>query len=219
MPPQVSGRSVRIVPLTFYKVFSHWGSGRYEHIFATDEPFEVLNLLSYWSSTSIKQQPACDHIGSVLIPISVRRVGRMDGKTLDRTKHDPNSLIPASTFVVPTASTFLFSKSIDFLIRNYRDNRPLAQVNNLERYTHQDTLHGMEVPMAYTHAGDNMLSGGVRSYGDYQKFIFDIERCSCSDPPVFGPAFSYARFFAPPFRHYRDERDEWFRETMERRRA
>lgn len=173
MPPQVSGRSVRIVPLTFYKVFSHWGSGRYEHIFATDEPFEVLNLLSYWSSTSIKQQPTCDHIGSVLIPISVRRVGRMDGKTLDRTKHDPNSLIPANAFVVPTASTFLFSKNIDFLIRNYRDNRPLAQVNNLERYTHQDTLHGIEFPMSYTYAGDIMLSGGVRSYGDYQKFIFE----------------------------------------------
>ena len=43
----ISGRSIRVVPLTFYKVFSVWSGVRYEHTFVTDEPMSPTNLRTY----------------------------------------------------------------------------------------------------------------------------------------------------------------------------
>ena len=142
----VSGRSIRIVPLTFYKVFSHWGKYRYEHVFATDEPFDIIHLLSYWDATC--NDHFTDKMGSLLIPISVSKYG--------------------DSF----ARTFLFSKSINYLFHIYKTTVPLSLCPSLttllsDRYFVSDV--SLEVP---TFGQNLIVSGGVNSYGDFQKFMF-----------------------------------------------
>ena len=99
----ISGRSIRVVPLTFYKVFSVWSGVRYEHTFVTDEPMSPTNLMTYqrWDGKVVS-----DNGGNILFPISVKRI---------------------STY---GASTFLFSHCIDSLLSGYRDNMPMCNMMN-----------------------------------------------------------------------------------------
>ena len=98
----LSGRSIRVVPLFFYKFFSQWGKSFYEHIFATDEPFDTLTMTRFVDSTS--GQYSKSNMGSVLVPISMKRISEQG------------------------IQNFLFAKSIDFLIRNYQIGTPLSSI-------------------------------------------------------------------------------------------
>ena len=101
----ISGRSIRVVPLTFYKVFSRWGSNRYEHTFVTDEPFDTIYLSSY--QNGVTKEIERGHVSSVLYPISVKKI----------TPYH--------------VTTHLFSKSIDVLLQHYRIGQPLAGIQPL----------------------------------------------------------------------------------------
>ena len=137
----LSGRFIRIVPLTFYKFFSQWGQSFYEHIFATDEPFDPIALSQFMDSTT--GLCSTNKIGSVLVPISMKKIG-------------PNSV-----------ESFLFSKSINFLINYYQIGKPIAEIQFTD--INIDPHRSIEVPDSLT----GIHSGGVISYGDYRKIIFE----------------------------------------------
>ena len=101
----ISGRSIRVVPLTFYKVFSRWGANRYEHTFVTDEPFDSIYLTSYRSG--VTKQIEHNNMSSVLYPISVKKI----------TPYH--------------VSTHLFTKSCDVLLQYYRQGIPLSTIQPL----------------------------------------------------------------------------------------
>ena len=131
----ISGRSIRVVPLTFYKVFSRWGQNRYEHTFITDEPFDSVYLTSYRSG--VTKQIEHNNMSSVLYPISVKKI----------TPYH--------------VSTHLFTKSIDVLLRYYRNGEPLATIQPLL----EPSQNGMRLsPECWE---------GVSSFAEYQKFIFN----------------------------------------------
>ena len=139
----LSGRSARIVPLIFYKICSNWGSIRYEHIFATDEAFDTLSMSQFkrGEDGTYSKNP----IGPILYPISMKRI--LNWHT----------------------ETFLFAKSIDFLLNNYQLGKSLSLVP-FSGTSCIDLQKSIEVP---TGAGINALSRGVSSYGAYRKFIFE----------------------------------------------
>ena len=101
----LSGRSIRVVPLTFYKVFSQWGANRYEHTFVTDEPFDSVYLSSY--RNGVTKEIEHGNLSSVLFPIAVKKI----------TPHH--------------VSTHLFTRSIDVLLQYYRQGTPLASIQPL----------------------------------------------------------------------------------------
>ena len=90
----ISGRCILTVPLTFYKIFSSWGSMAFEHTFATDEEIDPTTLMKYIDPLTKKVVSG----GGVLVPISVKFTDLSHGYT----------------------STFLFSNSINFLLTQYR---------------------------------------------------------------------------------------------------
>lgn len=138
----LSGRSIRVVPLIFYKFFSQWGPSRYEHIFATDEPFDTIGMSQFVAGDT--GQYSKNPVGSILFPISMKRIG-------------PNS-----------TETFLFAKSINHLLSNYQIGLPLSDIpfTGLESIDLNKTI---EVP----YRGTNLISKGVVSYGGCKKHIFE----------------------------------------------
>ena len=136
----LSGRSIRIVPLIFYKFFSQWGHSRYEHIFATDEPFDPVSMSRFVDSSTGNFSHS--KIGSVLVPISMKKISN---KSIE---------------------TFLFAKSINFLLTSYQVDMPLSAIP-FSGPQHFNFDKSLEVPC------NGLLSGGVSSYGDYRKFLFE----------------------------------------------
>ena len=99
----ISGRTVKVLPLYFYKFFSTHGSESYQHIFASDTIIDPITLNK--AKNGFNLQP--DYYGGVFVPISVKR------------------------FDVYGNTTFLFARSINFLLKNYRRNIPLDEVDVL----------------------------------------------------------------------------------------
>ena len=137
----LSGRSIRIVPLIFYKFFSQWGDSCYEHIFATDEPFDPISMSRFMDSTTGDYSKAL--AGSMLVPISMKRIG----------KH--------------SVETFLFAKSINYLLSTYQIGTPLSSVPFCGPESF-DMNKGLEVVDE-----SGLFSGGVVSYGDFRKNMFE----------------------------------------------
>lgn len=137
---QLSGRSIRVVPLIFYKFFSQWGNSYYEHIFATDEPFDPISMSRF--RDALTGEYSKSRIGALLVPISMKRIG---GNSVE---------------------TFLFAKSINFLISNYQIGEALSNIpfDGIQSF---DMNKGIEVPDQ-----NGLFSGGVVSYGDYRKHLF-----------------------------------------------
>lgn len=88
---QISGRDIQSPPLTFYKVFSTFGNFRYEHVFATDELLDPIYLTNSRDAYTGVQSAT----PSLLVPISVKTISDIG------------------------CDTFLFTKNIDYLLRNY----------------------------------------------------------------------------------------------------
>lgn len=99
----ISGRAVRALPLYFYKFFSSYGNSCYQHIFATDT---ILDTARLSTCKNIFNSQISD-TGGTLVPISVKRLDT--GGT----------------------NTFLFTKCINFLLRNYHCGVPLDEVDVL----------------------------------------------------------------------------------------
>ncbi len=116
----LSGRSIRVVPLFFYKFFSQWGKSFYEHIFATDEPFDTVTLTRFVDSSTGDYSKS--RIGSVLVPISMKRISNTG------------------------VQNFLFAKSINFLICNYQIGLPLAEIP-FDGVSNFDSSKCIEIPV------------------------------------------------------------------------
>jgi len=99
----ISGRTIKVLPLYFYKIFSTHGNASYQHIFASDSIINPITLESSRNNFNLQK----DYYGGVLVPISVKR--------FDATR--PN--------------TFLFPRCINFLLQNYRQNIPIDEVDVL----------------------------------------------------------------------------------------
>ena len=99
----ISGRAIRVLPLYFYKFFSTYGTACYQHIFASDTIIDPVTLNK--AKHGFTQQT--DAYGGVFVPISVKR------------------------FDVDGNNTFLFCRSIDFLLTHYKEDVPLDEVDVL----------------------------------------------------------------------------------------
>ena len=99
----ISGRTIKVLPLYFYKFFSTHGNTYYQHIFASDTEIDPITLNKAKHVTN--QQ--IDYYGGTLVPISVKRLDR-DG-----------------------ARTFLFARCINFLLQHYRQGVPIDEVDVL----------------------------------------------------------------------------------------
>ena len=132
--PVISGRSIRVVPLTFYKVFSTWSGLRYEHIFATDEPTDPVSLFNYqdYNGAVVK-----DALGSILVPISVKQIS------------------------THSTSTYLFTCSINFLLKFYRANIPISTLPPVQPFPHD--INSITISPF----------GEVHSYPEYQLHVFE----------------------------------------------
>lgn len=139
----LSGRSVRVVPLIFYKFFSQWGQSFYEHIFATDEPFDPITLSRFVDASTGNYSKS--NMGAMLVPISMKMINQHN------------------------VETFLFAKSINYLISCYQIGTPLASIVPFDLNRTYDPTKALEVP----DAASGLISGGVMSYGEYRKYIFE----------------------------------------------
>lgn len=100
----ICGRTVVVLPLYFYKFFSVYGNTSYQHIFASDSVIDPITLESSRNNFNLQR----DNTGGVLVPVSVKRLGET------------------------RANTFLFPRSINFLLQRYRNRIPLDEVPLLD---------------------------------------------------------------------------------------
>ena len=156
----ISGRSIRIVPLIFYKFFSSWGEDQYEHIFVTDEPISTRTMSRYVDDRT--GESSNSPMGAVLYPISVKRIRRY------------------------SVETYLFARSIDFLLSNYQIGTPLTTIPFCG-YPSIDSNRSIEVP------SHNLYSQGVLSYGSYKTHILQnlIKKYNMTQEEIDRISFAY----------------------------
>ena len=99
----VSGRAIQALPLCFYKFYSRYGNSLLQHIFASDS---IITPTTLNRSRNIFTG-VDEGTGGTLVPISVKRV---------ECGH---------------ATTFLFPRCIDFLLRSYKRGVPLREADVL----------------------------------------------------------------------------------------
>lgn len=129
------GRDIIVPPLFFYKFFSSWKGVSYEHVFATDEIFDICTLQSHISAFTEQPMPHA----SLLCPISVKRITQLE------------------------THTYLFNKSIQYLFRYYRFGIPLRATNGMlsdqlltdQTLTEADTTNVLSYGEFLTHAALN----------------------------------------------------------------
>ena len=99
----VSGRTIKVLPLYFYKFFSTYGNASYQHIFASDTAIDPVTLGKAKNQFNSQN----DYYGGLFVPISVKRLDEFG------------------------CATFLFCRCINFLIQCYRQGVPLDEVDAL----------------------------------------------------------------------------------------
>jgi hypothetical protein len=166
------GRDIIVPPLIFYKFFSVWMGIQYEHVFVTDEIFDIYTLQSHISTFT--DQPTAH--ACLLCPISVKKI------TQQRT------------------TTWLFHRSIQYLLQNYKFGIPLRAINGLndEVYIHEQVLTNPATTAIYSHGdlGDWINSLCTQDGGYFVQEINEISYHLSQDCPNMVAEYVYNALYA-----------------------